>query len=205
MKRGIVALLVALAGCGGGGSSVQPPQPPTVNADATTYQVAAYGDSTQYEQGHPHPAGRPGMAVSNNGRGGASAASMLATPWDKEMADQRARVVVLNPGINDHSDTVVQYRDNLRALVSVAQAARKIVVLEEPNPAGEIETELMASIAFDVTAFEARRTAMRNLATHMGVYFCAQPRVPLRDGIHPTPEGYATKAKRLNACLEEVQ
>lgn len=203
----LVAYLTALllTACGGGGSSI-PPVPPAP-ADARVYQVAAYGDSTQFELGDPHPAGAPGMWVKNAAYGGASAASMLAgyldkgLPWAQEMARQKAPVVVFNPGINDHPYTVEQYRENLRALVTIAQAAGKFVILEEPNPAGEVETPLMASIRFDVAAFEARRLAMRDLATHMGVYFCAQPRVSLRDGIHPDEAGYAVKVQRLHACL----
>ncbi len=147
------------------------------------------------------------MWVKNKAYGGASAASMLAgyldkgLPWAQEMAAQKAPVVVFNPGINDHQYTVDQYRENLRSLVTIAQAAGKFVILEEPNPAGETETPLMASIKFDVAAFEARRSAMRDLATHMGVYFCAQPRVSLRDGIHPDEAGYAIKVQRLHVCL----
>lgn len=208
MKRLTYTLALLLAACGGGGSPVETAPPgslPTLEA-----VVSAYGDSTQEAQGQPHAASRPGLSVANEGVGGTNTTMLLNgtdgrhPPWPQEMARIKSLGVAVNHGFNDQGLTLEQYKANLRELVTVAQKAGKIVILEEPNPAGETETPLMAAIKFDVPAFEARRAAMKHVATHMGVYFCAQPRVPLADGIHPTAEGYAIKATRLAKCIGEV-
>lgn len=202
----MVAGLALLGACGGGGLPAASTDP-----SAPAGLIAAYGDSTQEAQGRPHAASRPGLSVVNEGVGGTSARDLLKgtdgkhAAWPLEIARQPARLVVINHGINDRGYPLHDYTDNLRELVTIAQAGSKVVMLEEPNPAGEVETPLMAAIKFDVPAFEARRAAMRHLAAHMGLYFCAQPRVPLEDGIHPTAAGYAAKAQRLATCLEDVR
>lgn len=200
---------VILSACGGGGSSAPAPE---AQAPGTPepYVIAAYGDSTQAAQGHPHAASRPGAKIYNRGVGGNNTTKMLAGtdgvngPWAEQIPRETVPVIALNPGINDYGLTVEQYKANLRELVTVAQKAGKIVILEEPNPAGETETPLMAALKFDVAAFEERRSAMKHLATHMGVYFCAQPRVPLEDGIHPTVDGYAVKRDTLRKCIADL-
>jgi len=184
----LAALALALAGCGGGGHTQAP--------DAGPVRVTAYGDSTQRAQGNPHAASRPGFVIENKGVSGSTSSQLLAG-WGAEMAASGAAGVVVNHGLNDGALTTAQYRDTLRALVDAARARGKWVILEEPNAADPHST-------FDVAAFDARRVAMRELASHMGVYFCAQPRVPLMDGAHPTPEGYALKATRLAQCIGEV-
>lgn len=200
---------VILSACGGGGSSAPAPE---AQAPGTPepYVIAAYGDSTQAAQGHPHAASRPGAKIYNRGVGGNNTKKMLAGtdgvngPWAEQIPRETVRIIVLNPGINDYGLTVEQYKANLRELVTVAQKAGKIVILEEPNPAGETETPLMAALKFDVAAFEERRSAMKHLAAHMGVYFCAQPRVSLEDGIHPDKPGYKLKEGRLAKCAGDL-
>jgi len=209
--RYLTALLfaVVLSACGGGGSSAPAPeaQPP---GTPEPYVISAYGDSTQEAQGQPHAASRPGAKVYNRGVSGSNTTMMLAGtdgrnyPWPEQMARETARVVAMNPGINDGALTVEQYKANLRELVTVAQKAGKIVILEEPNPVSETMTPLMQQINFDIAAFEERRSAMKHLAAHMGVYFCAQPRVPLEDGIHPTVDGYAVKRDTLRKCIADM-
>lgn len=197
-----------LTACGGGGSPVETAPPGSLPSLEAT--VSAYGDSTQEAQGQPHAASRPGLSVSNEGVGGTNTTMLLNgtdgrhAPWPQEMARIKSLAVVINHGINDQGLTLDQYKANLRELVTVAQAAGKIVMLEVPNPAGEVQTPLMQQINFDVPAFEARRQGMRDVAVHMGVYLCEQPRVPLADGIHPTAEGYRLKADRLAFCIGEL-
>lgn len=199
----IVCVLVA---CGGGGSSVQP----QAEAPQDTFIVSAYGDSTQAAQGQPHAASRAGAKIYNRGVGSTNTSHLLAGTdglnyaWEVMMTRDSAPIVVVNHGINDYAYPLEKYRSNLLELVRIARAAGKIPMLELPNPAGETRTALMDQIAFDVTAFEARRQAMRDVANSEGVYLCDQPRVPLSDGIHPTPEGYKTKADRLAACLADL-
>jgi lysophospholipase L1-like esterase len=204
----LIVLSFLLTACGGGGSPVETAPPgslPTLEAT-----VSAYGDSTQEAQGQPHAASRPGLLVANEGVGGTNTTALLNgtdgrhAPWPQEMARIKSLAVVINHGINDQGLTLDQYKANLRELVTVAQKAGKIVMLEVPNPAGEVQTPLMQQINFDVPAFEARRQGMRDVAVHMGVYLCEQPRVPLADGIHPTIEGYRMKADRLAFCIGEL-
>jgi len=204
-----ISLAVLLSACGGGGSSVAPTESNMPIPDQ--YLISAYGDSTQAAQGQPHAASAPGAKVYNRGVSGTNTAQLLAGtdgvnyPWPEMMRAEPTKIIVINHGINDRGYPLEVYKANLREMVTVAQKAGKIVILEEPNPAGETETPLMAAIKFDVAAFEERRAAMKALATHKGVYFCAQPRVPLEDGIHPTkPEGYAMKRDVLRKCIADV-
>jgi len=207
MKHILYIAALLLAACGGGGSSVAPVD---VNPAAEVYKVAAYGDSTQEAQGQPHAASRPGAKVYNRGVSGTNTAQLLAGtdgrnyPWRVQMERETAQAVAINHGFNDRDYPLEQYEANLRELVTVARAFGKYVILEEPNPAGETMTPLMLQIQFDVPAFEARRAAMKRLAEHMGVYFCAQPRVSLEDGIHPDAAGRGLKADRLARCAAEV-
>lgn len=208
MKTLSLILTLWLTACGGGGSEIAPVAQPASAPEA--YTVAAYGDSTQAEQGQPHAASRPGVAIYNRGVGGTNTAQLLAGTdgvnyaWATQIPRETAKIIVINHGINDRGYPLDAYKANLRELVTVAQSAGKIVMLEMPNPAGETMTPLMDRIIFDVPAFEARRQAMRDLSVSMGVYLCDQPRVALRDGIHPTSEGYAVKAERLSTCLNDV-
>lgn len=198
MKTLAIFLPLILAACGGGGGGGAP-----APADVV-YHVAAYGDSTQEAQGNPHAASTERYRISNHGISGTNTTDLLAADWSREMAAQPAPVVVVNHGMNDRGIPIEQYGANLAEIVTVARAARKAIILEEPNAAGETETPLMAAVSFDVAAHEARRAEIRRVAQALGVYFCAQPRVPLSDGIHPTAEGYATKARRLRECLTDL-
>ena len=187
----ILTLCAALTACGGGGSPIPAPSSP----DA--YTISAYGDSTQEAQGQPHAASRPGAKVYNRGVSGTNSAQLLAGtdgrnyPWPEMMRQESAAVVIINHGINDRARSVDAYKADLRALVSGAQAAGKVVMLELPNP-------------LDVADLEPHRQGMREVAVSMGVYLCDQPRAALLDGIHPTPEGYKLKADRLAACVKDV-
>lgn len=202
----LAPIICALVACGGGGSSV-PSQP---ESQPEAFIASAYGDSTQAAQGQPHAASRAGARIYNRGVGSTNTSQLLAGTdglnyaWEVMMQRDEAPIVIVNHGINDYSIAPEKYRSNLVDLVRIARSAKKIPMLEMPNPAGETRTALMDQIAFDVTAFEARRQAMRDVATAEGVYLCDQPRVPLQDGIHPTPEGYKTKADRLASCLADL-
>lgn len=190
MKKLTLLLALILSACGGGEAvkSVSP------------VSVYAYGDSTQAEQGNPHAAQRDGFTIVNRGVGSSTSSDLLAI-WPSQLLDP-SRVVVINHGINDRD--LILYKANIKALVNQAQSANKIVMLEAPNATGETMTDLMRAINFDIEQFKERQKAMREIAQSMGVYFCAQPRVPLRDGIHPTPEGYRLKAETLSVCIADI-
>lgn len=203
----LACLFSLLAACGGGGGATPAP---VADSPPVAIQVAAYGDSTQAEQGQPHAASRPGVLVYNRGVGGTNTSQLLAGTdgvnyaWSTQIPRETAKIIVINHGINDRGYSLDTYKTNLRSLVTVAQQHGKIVILEMPNPVGETMTPLMDRIGFDIDEFEARRQAMRDLSINMGVYLCDQPRVALRDGVHPTPEGYAVKASRLSRCIADL-
>lgn len=194
----LVSLALALAACDKTESSAEP---------SDVYAVSAYGDSTQAAQGDPHAASRLGLLVKNRGVGSTNSSQLLAGtdgkngPWAEMMKRDPAGVVVINHGINDYTYPLEQYRNNLVELVRVAREAGKVPMLELPNPVAETRTPMMESTNFDISAFEARRQTMREVAEKEGVYLCDQPRVDLIDGIHPTPDGYMLKAARLAGCI----
>lgn len=187
MKYAII-LCALLAGCGGGGSDVA--------ATPAGLAVTTYGDSTQAAQGNPHASSRPRLTIDNKAIGGSTTAQWLAK-WAAEMAATRSPVVVYNGGLNDGGMTVEEYKAALREMVRIARANGKQLVLEQPNNAAEHST-------FNLPAFVERRAAVGPLAASEGAYYCSQPDVPLRDGAHPTPEDYATKAARLARCLTDL-
>lgn len=196
MKLIVYFTALMLTACGGGGSSAPAPE---AQAPGTPepYVIAAYGDSTQEAQGQPHAASAPGAKVYNRGVSGTNSAQLLAgtdgrnLPWAEQMQAESARIVVINHGINDRKRPIEDYKADLRKLVEGARKAGKVPMLEEPNPINE-------------PGFDDYRNAMKHVANHMGVYFCAQPRVSLEDGIHPTVDGYAIKAGRLAKCIGDV-
>lgn len=199
-----LAIASALTACGGGGSSAPAPAAPATPSTAAPAPVywVAYGDSTQFAQGDPHAASYPGVHIVNEAVGGTNSKWLLEgtdgkhEPWAKEMARSKRNGVfgiVINHGINDRRmGTPAEYKDRLRLLVDGARAQGFFVMLEEPNP-------------IDVEDIEPFRTAMREVAAHMGVYHCDQPRVPLDpDGVHPNVQGLAIKASRLKSCIADV-
>lgn len=196
MKLIVYFTALLLTACGGGGSSSPAPAPAPANAPEP-YVVAAYGDSTQEAQGQPHAASRPGAKVYNRGVSGTNSAQLLAgtdgrnLPWAEQMSVESARIVIINHGINDRGRTVEDYKADLRKLVDGIRKVGKVPMLEEPNP-------------IDEPGFEVYRDAMRHVAQHMGVYFCAQPRVSLEDKVHPDQPGRALKADRLAKCIGDV-
>lgn len=195
------AIAILLTACGGGGSSTPPPEPaPTASPTAPApsvpivgVHIVAFGDSTQAAQGNPHASSRPGWTIENKGISGSSTAQWVAK-WSDELAATKAPIVIYNGGLNDGNLSLDEYKHALRELVRITRAYKKQIILEQPNNAAE-------HAGFDLPKFIDRRAAMGPLASAEGVYYCAQPDVPLRDGPHPTDAGYATKAVRLAECI----
>lgn len=198
----VLALL--LTACGGGGSSTPPPEPaptasptaPAPSAPSVSVHIVAFGDSTQAAQGNPHAASRPGWTIENKGISGSSTTQWVAK-WSDELAATKAPIVIYNGGLNDGGLTLEEYKHALRELVRITRAYKKQIILEQPNNAD-------ASGDIILPTFIERRAAVEGVAKSEGVYYCAQPDVPLRDGIHPTDAGYAAKAERLAECLKDA-
>lgn len=213
MKLFAIALSILLTACGGGGSDIAPapaapaPVAPAPPPPPVPVLVAAFGDSTQGEQGSPHAASRPEFTVENRGIGATTTAHRLVD-WPETLRNTPAKIVTLKYGINEYrlpgNDKLALFRSNLRALVEQAQAAGKRVILEVPHPVGDPPTPLMQELAFDVYAYEDRRKAIMELGAHMGVYVCVHGTVPLYDGIHQDAEGVVIVGRRLAICLQEV-
>lgn len=187
-----------LSGCGGGGSSTPAPveSPSGTSIPISGVHIVAFGDSTQAHHGNPHASSRPGWTIENKGISGSSTAQWVAK-WSDELASTKATHVIYNGGLNDGGMSVDQYKHALRELVRITRAYKKQIILEQPNNAAEHD-------GFNLPAFVERRASMGPLASAEGVYFCAQPDVPLRDGAHPTDAGYRVKADRLAACLKDA-
>lgn len=196
--------ILLLAGCSGSASVEAVPEPAFPQTAQIKGHVGAYGDSTQKALGMPHASQRPGWTIENRGMSGTTAGQLLAgtdglnRPWAEEMAASAAELVIINHALNiSGGTTTAQYEAHLTELVTIAQAAGKKVMLEDPNeadPHGE----------FDMPAFAERIEVMRRVARKHKAEYCDQPRVPLLDGAHPTAEGYAIKAATLAACIGRV-
>lgn len=199
----LVLSALLLTACGGGGSSTPAPVPaasppfaPAPSAPSVGVHIVAFGDSTQAAQGNPHASSRPGWTIENKGISGSSTTQWVAK-WSDELAATKAPIVIYNGGLNDGGLTLEEYKHALRELVRITRAYKKQIILEQPNNAD-------ASGDIILPTFIERRAAVEGVAKSEGVYYCAQPDVPLRDGIHPTDAGYAAKAGRLAECLKDA-
>ncbi|EFX59967.1 hypothetical protein DAPPUDRAFT_346130, partial [Daphnia pulex] len=96
MATRILALAISalLTACGGGGSDIAPATP------LAPVQVAAYGDSTQRDQGEPHASTRTGWSIENKGISSSTTAQWRAK-WAAEMSTTAAVIVIYNGGLND--------------------------------------------------------------------------------------------------------
>ncbi len=158
--------------------------------------IAAYGDSTQFAQGDPHASNRPGWTIINKGIRGSNTVHWK-TAWAEEMKSTKAQIVIYNGGLNDGGMGVEKYKSYLREMERIARSHGKRFLLEQPNNA-------VAHPLFSLARFNERRSATRDIAASIGAHYCEQPDVPLRDGAHPTAEGYRMKAERLADCIRDV-
>lgn len=211
-RRYFLSLAAALlAGCGGGGGSDEAPRP---------VSIAVYGDSTQIAPVPPSwlvSVNRPsdvaqsilGVPVKNEGVGGTDSGQLLHgdgvhPPWQQEMNSSTATIVTINHGINDHRDTLAEYRANLVELVIIAQRAGKRVVLETPNPV----------VVDDAPNLALRADAMRSVAADTGALLCDEYAAVeaaglvnwqnLIDGVHPNDAMYLLKGQTLAGCLRRL-
>jgi lysophospholipase L1-like esterase len=214
-----LSLCALLAACGGGGGGE--PDAPLPQSEPAVLIVETYGDSTQ--AGHSSLGQSPSVAqdylgvqysVRNRGVGSTNTKNLLEgdgfnLPWDQQMKQSPASVVVINHGINDHPYPIEQYRDNLAKLVYTARDAGKTVVLETPNPiipGGAISGD------WDIDALAERVEMMRAVAAGTGAFLCDQDKAIRSagqdtleffwDGVHPSAKGYLVKGSKLAQCIK---
>ena len=210
MKHVISLTLVALlAACGGGGNDAPSPQtaapaaPPVCNP----VKVATFGDSTMDGNAHRDAMQRgvdtrlgAGRAViENRAVSGTAAFQLLAgmdgrnAVWSQQLVTTRPDVVLINHGINDmaHQRPLAQYRADLVALVTQAQQAGAVVVLQTPVP-----QTLMPPYGLEwrVTAIRDYAQVMRDVAAEhrtglaeVSRFVESLPNFEARvfDGVHP--------------------
>ncbi|WP_185218981.1 SGNH/GDSL hydrolase family protein [Paraburkholderia dinghuensis] len=179
--------------------------------------IAMYGDSTTQGNGAPRHQSEPAwlqtmvppdVLVINEGVSGTTATQLLEgtdgvhPPFDQVVAKSPAQIVTLQFGLNDTvRSTPDQFFDSLSALVDIAAAAGKRVVLQEPN----------ASCLANRVKLPAYVAAMRKVANEKALplvrQYEAYPewREHLPDCLHPDGAYYRIKAQNtfntINALL----
>jgi acyl-CoA thioesterase-1 len=188
--------------------------------------IAAYGDSTT--QGVPAGQNMPAYLeaalchykVTNEGVSGTRADQLLNgtdgrhKPWADEMKQSKARIVLLNFGINDShqaGETVQSYSMNMDLLVRTAKDAGKLVVLQTPNP---IYPTLKADAPDAKLQQHAQAVRKLAKAEHVPLIdvnasmLALLAQVPLQvlyaDTLHPTPAGYQAIANVAAKVIETM-
>jgi hypothetical protein len=212
------AMFLSACGGGGGGGGDSAPQPvqATVPAPVTKTVIAFYGDSTQLasysanSQASVAQSLLPNVEIHNEGVNGTTAEQLheggdgVHPYWGQEMAESPAKIVMFNHAINDHYYPIADYRAYLVSIVSVARAAKKVVVIETPNP--------ITSTGYDLAAFELRVAAMREVAAETGAPLCDQHAAITNagltgetiDGVHPTSALYAFMGGIVAKCIRPL-
>lgn len=190
----ILAAVLALVACGGGGTS--DPQPATPCVQMAQVRVQLFGDSTmegwdgatgayavrtptsELQDALDARFGRGTTLVTSRAMSGTTARQLVAgtdgrnQPWPRSVD---AEIVVVNHGINDatHGDDLATYKAALAAIVANPGGAR--LIFETPN----------AVRGADLAPFAQ---AMRDTGTPIADTFTLP--VELGDWAHPTQAGY---------------
>lgn len=188
--------------------------------------IAAYGDSTT--RGQDATQNMPAFLeaalchykVTNEGISGTRADQLLNgtdgkhKPWAEEMKQSKARIILLNFGINDSrqpGETVQSYSMNMDLLVRTAKEAGKLVVLQTPNP-------IYLTMKADApdAKLQQHALAMHKLAKAENVPLIdvnasmleLVKQVPLQvlytDNLHPTAAGYQAIATTAAKVIETI-
>jgi len=217
-------------GCGGGGD----PAPlaaatvaPSV-AQPQTVLIEAYGDSTMWgfdsSIGEQTPQNVPTITqknlrgiygtvvtIANEGVGATTLGYLMGgtdghhLPWEQQMANSKANIVLVNHGINDSlvgpGETPDGYRALLVRFVTVARASGKTPVFDEPNPTCDTLHDTLPDYV----------AVMRDVGQKMGVTVIPQfdyiKSLPgwqgyLKDCIHPNAALYEIEAQRVSLALK---
>jgi acyl-CoA thioesterase I len=235
---GCVSVLAACGG-GGGGSSPTPVQqatPKTILVElygdstqwgCTTVTGAPAGGKCEtlgYAQtAQPVAAqvqtmlqAKYGASVTavNRGVPGETTTELLAgdqynLPWEQQMAQSQAQIVVFNDGINDSNaasgETQGDYQANLNQIIKVARDAGKTVIVETANPVNDptgahdalpqfVAAELITAQQWGLTVID--QFDYLNGLGNWDSLLC--------DPLHPTQDGYNVKAQYEFQGLEPV-
>lgn len=208
--------ITALAGCHGHGTRAVPGPMTSIPHPATIIEM--YGDSTTQGTGAPRNQSEPAwlqtmvpadVLVVNEGVSGTTATQLLEgedgihPSFAQVMAGSPAQIVMIQYGLNDTvRSTPDQFLESLTALVTIAAAAGKRVVLQEPN-----DSCLPNRASLPVYVAVVRKVAQEKavpLVRQYGTY--AQWRKHLPDCLHPDGDYYRVKAlatfDTINALLQ---
>lgn len=227
MRKLLLILLCFLGACGGGEDTAPVALVAVAVAQTLPIKIEAYGDSTMWgfdsSIGAQSPQNIPtltqqilqgiygtGVTIANEGVGATTLGNLIGgadghhLPWAQQMANSTAKIVVVNHAINDSlygpGETPEFYRHLLTDFVTVARAAGKTPVFNEPNPVCDTLHPTLGDYV----------TQMRSVAADMGVPIVAQydyiQTLPnwqsyLTDCIHPNSALYYIEAQRLASAL----
>lgn len=196
MRAAILALCLAVVGCGGGGETPEPAKP----------RIQLFGDSTM-STAAPYWQERWGERIENRAKGGSSSTQLITgtdkvnPPWPSAVS---ASYYVVNHGLNDgfiglptfiDTDT---YRANLRTLAS-APGSRAIFMTPIPSTTPGRDMAPYAKVMVEVAAERGLQV--------IDTYACFkrqadwQQRIP--DGTHPDEQGLRFIVKECAAPVIE--
>lgn len=196
------ALLVALAGCGGGS---EPAPDATPSSASRPLSVLALGDSTMTPY-WPGEASVPEMVRAATGWRVDNRAVSGSTACQADLdaiRTSRADVVTANYGLNDAHGLsgaprhdLSAYADCLERIAAAARDAGSALVLVAANP-------VLASPGWDAARIDGYNAAKRGIG---GAYYCALPAITwslqnLPDGQHPNGRAKPEIAAALVACI----
>lgn len=229
--KGIVAslagmLVMACAGCGGGGSPESTAQTAPAPVAKKVITIDAEGDSTYYGtelingQTVTTQANPPALiqqkfgssaTVINSAKGGADVLTALngvAPRYTDTLATRLtntgAQIVISNFAINDSIRLSQEdYRNGLISWINTVRNMGRLPILEEPNP----------TCAANITHLDEFVAVLRDVATQQNVTLVAQydyiKSLPnwqsmLSDCVHPLDALYAIKAQREYDVLAPI-
>jgi acyl-CoA thioesterase-1 len=176
----------------------------SVGGDSSRRTVVFLGDSITAGDGvapevtFPHRLGVAlGVPVRNAGISGDTTAGGLRR-LDADVFVHRPRVVVVELGVNDEVDHHRPARETLGTLQRIARRLRKqdVAVVLVYTPFGDFDHPVYREGFRDI----ARRERVRLVENF---YDGIVPALTV-DGIHPSPEGHALLARRLEPILREL-
>lgn len=202
----LAALLASLAAC-----SHPAPVVIAVIGDSTTWGFSSTPTPGRVAVTEPQAlqANLHGTAIVRNFGINMSTAAVLLqgglVTFDSLLAQNRdARIVIINYGINDaFVGDIGAYKRAMRSLITKAQAAGKVVVLEEPNPSCLANRATLPQFvaAMDALAVEYKLALIPDYHVIVAMPDWKQA---LPDCLHPTQELYLRKAEEAIRIIEPI-